>query len=319
MHARDVQAVGGQGTRLIQAQGVHLGERLDGVALLHQHAAAGDAHRRERVGYRDGEEQPVGHQAGDDGRILDAVGEVRAREQRAGEQQDLDVGHDQQDRPDHEVDLALERRQDAAEGARAGRDLSGQALRADALGRIADAARDAEAAGIDERAGHLGDQVGLASELRLVHIHAPLADHPPVDHDLVAGADHEHVADDEVHGGGRALPAVADYRRLGACQQGDVVERALGTDLLDDAHEHVERDHAGRDEGIGRATEQDEREAEQGEAHVDEGEDVLADDLPVGAPGRWRRAVAQAARPPRPRLSLREAVDVRSRRGREDR
>ena len=66
----------------------------------------------------------------------------------------------------------------------------------------------------------------------------------------------------------------------------------LDTGLLDDADHHVEGDDGYRDDGVERAVEQDQDTTECEEDEVDQGHDVLAQDLCVGATGREPNIVA---------------------------
>ena len=101
--------------------------------------------------------------------------------------------------------------------------------------------------------------------------------------------------------------ARSDGRRRRPREQRDPVEGPLGADLLDDADEDVGRDDGQRDEGVDRAADGDEGEPEGEQDVVDEGEDVLAQDLRVGPRGRRRRRVAVAGGAPAGDLRVVEA------------
>ncbi len=70
---------------------------------------------------------------------------------------------------------------------------------------------------------------------------------------------------------------------FGPREDGDAVQEDLGADLLGQADERVEDDDADGDEGVQVAAEDDQQDAEGEEDVVDEVEDVLAQDLAVGA------------------------------------
>ncbi len=168
---------------------------------------------------------------------------------------------------------------------RASGDLVGEAGCADLLGHVVQAARDDVAAREDRVARRPGDAVGLAGDLRLVELGAPVAHDAAVDDELVAGAHLEQVAAHHCLGGDCLLLPVADDHGLRAVEQGDPVERALGLDLLETAHHDVDEDHPRREQGVHRAAEQQQSDAQGEERVVDEGEDALADDLAVAAGG----------------------------------
>ena len=181
-----LQAIGRQRARLVETQDGDVAQRLDGVALLHERAVFDDAHRAQRIGQRDREEQAVGHQPDDERGAGDGLARIGARDQRVDDEQKLDVDHDRQHDAHDEVDFVLQRRQHAAKGARPGGDLIGQTLLADFFGHVERAAVDAETAGIDVIARLLGNEIGFARQLRFVHLHLPVADDAAVEHDLIA-------------------------------------------------------------------------------------------------------------------------------------
>ena len=299
--------VGGEGAGLVQAQHVHAGERLHRVGLLHQRAVAGDTHRAQPVGHGDGHQQAVGDQPHDHHRDLHALHQREIVDRGEGRQHHIQEQGHQQDRADQQVEVPLQRRGHPAEGPRALGDLPGQGLPADLVGLVAGAAGDAEAAGVDRVAGALGDVVRLAGEQRLVARHVAFADHHAVDHQLVAGPGLQHVALHDVLGADGPRGAVADHRGLGAGQQGDAVQGALGAHLLHQADQHIDQHHAHRDQRVGVPSQGDQRNAQHVEDVVDEGEDVVADDPGIGAAGAPRNRVALAAGAPGGGLLLREA------------
>ena len=174
LHAVHLKAVGRQRAGLVHAEHIHVAQRLDGIGLLHQRAEADDAHGANGVGDRDREEEAVRHEAGDDRRVLHALREVDALEEGVHHHQQLEVDDDEQHDANDQIDLSLQRRQHAAEGARAGGDLVRQALRPHLLGHIVRRAADAEAARIDGIALLLLDQ---DSTRRSTATHPPTCAH----------------------------------------------------------------------------------------------------------------------------------------------
>jgi hypothetical protein len=189
--------------------------------------------------------------------------------------------------------------------------LARQALRADPLGGVGATAAHAEAAREDLVADPLGNRMRLARQLRFVHLHPPVADHAAVDHDLVARADRQQIADDQLLGRQRICLTIADDGGGGPGQQRDLVERALGADLLHHADQDVERDHAGRYQRVERAAEQGQRDAETEQAAVDERENILDQDLPVGPATRRRGGITLSAGAAVEHLALRQAAEWR--------
>ncbi len=293
-HLVQADHVGGQRPRLVGAEDVDVGERLHGVGLLDQHPLAQHADGAEGVGEGDREHEAVGDEGDDDGRHAHALDERQVLADAAAPDEDGEGEHDDEQRADDEVDLALQGRQLAAVAGRLGGELVGEALEPDLLGLVVAAAGGAEAAREQGVAVGLEDEVGLTGEERLVDLEPALAAHAPVDDYLVAGAQAEQVADHDLRGVDLALGAVAHDRRLGARQDRDAVDGALGADLLKEADERVGQDHADGDEGVEVAAEDDEEDPEAEVEVVDEVEDVGADDLLVGAAGVHLDVVALA-------------------------
>jgi hypothetical protein len=216
-----------------------------------------------------------------------------------------EAGHYQQ-HPDDLVDLSLKRRQRHLMRLGPGRDDRGGAGRTDPLRLVEAAPADAEAAGGDLVADLLRHHVGLAGQQRLVDLERPLDD-PAVDEDLVTRADRQQIPLDDLLRPHLAPAAVADDGRLRPVQQGDLVEPSLGDHLLDDADQPVDHRQAGGQDGVADEPHRDEHAADREQGDVDEGEEVVADDLPVGASGPRPRRVGQAPGVALPRLRFGEA------------
>src|SRR5712692_6635414 len=116
------------------------------------------------------------------------------------------------------MDMLLEWGVDAAKRAGAGRDLIGQAMRANFLRLVQAAARYAKAARVYGIAGSLWYQLRFTGEQRFVHVHSPVANHLSVDDDLIAGADEQDIAQYDFARIDRLFLAVTNDGRLGAGQ-----------------------------------------------------------------------------------------------------
>ena len=100
-------------------------------------------------------------------------------------------------------------------------------------------ARDDDAARQHLGVDRLVDRVGLAGEQRLVDLEAVGGAHDAVGRDLVAGAQLEQVVEHDLLDRDLVELPVADDARLRGAQHGELVERALGPDLLDDPDQRV--------------------------------------------------------------------------------
>ncbi len=80
----------------------------------------------------------------------------------------------------------------------------------------------------------LVDGIGLAGQQRLVDLEALGLDDVAVDDDLVAGTEFDDVVEDDLVGRQRGHRSVAPDHRLRLADDGELVERALGAQLLDD-------------------------------------------------------------------------------------
>ncbi len=104
----------------------------------------------------------------------------------------------------------------------------------------------------------------------------------------------------------RSLPSRITVA-FGLGEDGDAVQEDLGADLLGQADERVEDDDPDGDEGVQIAAEDDQQDAEGKEDVVDEVEDVLAQDLAIGAARLVDDDVALTGVATPPSLGLREA------------
>ena len=286
----------GQCPRLVGAEDVDVAQALHRVELLHQHVLAQQPYGSERVGERDAQHEPVGDQRQDHGGHAHALHERHPADDVAHPHQDLEHDDDDEQHADDLHHLALQRGELALVGRRLGGELVGEAVQADLRGLVVAAARHAEAARHEVVAGVLGHEVRLAGEQRLVHFHAPLADHRPVHDHLVAGLEPQHVTQHHQRRVDLLDRPVAQHVRLGPQQDRHLVHHALGADLLEQADDGVGGDHEHHGERIERLAQDQQQDAEEVEEVVDEVEDVVADDATVGAAGPDLDVVALAGR-----------------------
>jgi hypothetical protein len=201
LDALDHQPVLRERAGLVRAEHVEVAHAFDRAEALHERAVATDADGG--GGQRDGdrEHEPGRHEAGDDDqREAERVDQVHAGVGRGYHLQRGDHHHERDQALDDEVEVALQRRQQRAGGARGGGDAVGVARGADALGAHEAGAGQAERAAVDRIPGLLDDGVGLAREQRLVHLERVALDQRPVDRRPIArGQLHEIVADDLIH------------------------------------------------------------------------------------------------------------------------
>ena len=146
-------------------------------------------------------------------------------------------------------------------------------------------------------AGVASDRLGLAGQRRFVELQAGRAHQLAVGDDLVAGADPHQVAVHDLVDGHRALGTVAHHPRARRDQQGGLVERPLGSQLLDDADSRV--GNSDRQEQPVRgspATSSSDEERHQDQ--VEQRQRVLADDPGDGAAGGERLPLPALGQPP---------------------
>jgi hypothetical protein len=298
----------GERPRLVDAQRVHAGHRLDRVLALDERAEPGDAEGTGCVRDGDHDREALGDERDEDGRGPQRLLPGEAPGQQGERDRDRDRGEEHEPRhgPDRRRDLALERRPLVAELARLREEPVREAVGADPLDLVDDRPAHDRAAREERLAGDLRDRVGLAGQERFVELGPALAHGRAVEEHLVAAPRHEEVAEDDLRGVDGALHALAQDVRPRPVQERDPVELPLRPRLLDDADEDVRDDRAGGEEGLDVEPERDEEERDGDEDAVDPQVGVLAEDLPVGPGGRRVEVVPFAALPPRGRLGLRQ-------------
>ena len=296
----------GQGAGLVDADRVDRGEALTGAHLLDQGVASRQPHRGDGEGDAHQQHQALGdqrHQPG--GRGLGGFVEADAADPEGEDQDRRQRDHHVGAGDDDAVDLDLEGGGGMAEGARLAGEAAGVALLADRVDDVVAGAGDAEGAGEDAVAEALLDPVGLAGQQRLVEGHAAGRDRLAVGDQLVAGADGDHVAGDDLGREQLDDGAVADDPGARRDQDRQLVEGRLRLQLLADADVGV--DH--RDQAEDRVRVEAQRQVEDEEDaddRVEEGEDVAGDDARDRARGGLRRR-SQLAQPRR-RLGAGQAL-----------
>ncbi len=243
--ALEVEAVGGQGAGLVQAQGVDGGHGLDGAQALHDGAAAGQTDGAEDEGQGGHQHQALGDHRRDGGG--DHLEQVPLAQVARRVQDDVAAAQDHggggQD-ADEAVDALLHRAGGIAVGTGLGRGALGEGSGADALGGVGPLAGDAEAARQNLLPDPARYRVRLAGQKGLVHLEEVGRAHGAVgDHGLARGQE-EAIAAHHVAAGDLADDAVAHGPDLRVGQQGELVEMALGPHLLDEAEDGVGDGHA---------------------------------------------------------------------------
>lgn len=141
---------------------------------------------------------------------------------------------------------------------------------------------DHEAAGHHGVAGPFQYRVGLAGEQRLVDLQVVGLGDRAVHDGLVAGAQLDEVAEDDLGGGDLGRDPVAAHRGFRLADHREAVQGLLGPPLLDDADAGVGDDHEAEEAVLDRRDEQHDQ-PEHADDQVEPGEDVGADDLADGA------------------------------------
>ncbi len=293
-----VQGPVGERPGLVDAHGVHRGQRLRRRHLLHQgvHARESNGGDRERNAHQEHQAlRDQGHQAG--GRGLRRIVEIDAPDRECEQQQDRQRDHDDRGHPQHAVDLELQRRRWMAEGTGLPGDLLGVALLADGIDLVVGGSHEAERAGEEPVALVLADPVGLPGQDRLVHGQAPRGHDDAVGHELIARLDEHDVARHHLVAAELRQPAVPHGAGLRRDQDRQAVEGLLRPQLLANPDRRVDhRDQA--EEGVGEQAEGQHEDEEGPEDRVEEREDVAGDDARHRAAGR-RLGLAQPRETPR--------------------
>ena len=293
----DAEACLGQGSGLVEADRVGRGERLDGVELLRQRAASGELQGSREINEAGQEDQPLRDdvdRAGDDGR--ESLVEGRLAEPEAqGEETDEGRRHRNEDH-DQSVEAYLERRRRVTERPRLAGEALGIALGSDGGDDVGARALDGKGARQHLLADGSADRLRLAGQDRFVDAKRLGRHYLAVGDDLVARLDENEVAPDHLTDVELPPAAVANDLRGRLHQRRELLQRALGPDLLDASDQRVRDDDAEEDR-VRRLAERHGEDAEEPENGVREREDVVADDARVGAACRrlaHRTALGQA-------------------------
>ena len=291
----DLEVRGGQRAGLVQAERVDVAQRLHRVRLLDERPHPRDAHGGQRVGDRDRDEEAIGHEARRGSwpaRPICGTESVWAAP--CSIEQHLQVHDDREHDPDDKVDFLLDRGEDPAEAAARRQRSCSRSSPPDSGDLVPARARHAEGARRDPVSGRLVDGVRLARQLRLVDLDLS-PDELAVEDDLVAKAQVDEVAEDEVLGLHDALNAAPSHRRRRLREDRDAVQRPLGADLLVDRDGDVRADHADGHGCVEGPADDDQRDRQEEQDVVHERERVLHDDREVGA-GRRRRCLVPLTR-----------------------
>ena len=221
----DTQPRLGEGARLVDAERVHGGERLDCVQLLRESTGTGHSHGRRRVGDREEEYEPFGNQGHHSGdsrldRVIDGDVLLPQRD----DQHRSERHHDSEKHVEQPVDRPLERRARMAELTRRSRDALGVAVGSDGGHFERSGSLDHERAGSDLVAVPSVDSLRLAGQDRLVEAKIGAGQEPAVGDDLVSRREEHEVSDDDLRDVERPRRPVTHDRRPGRDERSKLIE-----------------------------------------------------------------------------------------------
>ena len=285
----------GDGAGLVGAEHVDAGEHFDRRQLLHQTAVASEAHHTHCERNAGEQHQALRHHADETGDGADDAllpADVTPEELAAGEQQahrDDHVTHP----GDDAVDVVAQGRVDEREPAGFFGQLGCVVLGAHLGDQHSSCAGHHRAAAEHVGADRLHRRVGLAGEERLVDLQVVAGEHRAVGHHLRAAAQLHHVVLHQFVNLQLDHLPVAHCVGAGRVDHAQLVEHALGAQLLHDTDDAVGDDDAA-EQGVLRAAGRDHERGEDAHDEVDRCEHVGPHDLPHGARGRRRDRVAEA-------------------------
>ncbi len=268
----------GQGARLVDAQRVDGGERLDRVQLLRQRAGARHAQRSRRVGDRDEQDEPFRDQrdhARD--RRVHSVANANVLLPERDDQHGAEWHHHADEHVQEAVDRPLERRAWVPELARGARDPARVAVLAHGGDDERPRSLGHERAGQDLVALLTGDGTRLAGEDRLVELQPGRLCERPVGDDLVTGSQAHEIALDHLLHTHVPLASIADDGRSGRDQRGERIELVTGAELLPDPDPRVGDDDP-QEESVAPVGEHEREDAEREQDRVEGRDDVGAND-----------------------------------------
>ena len=295
-----VEAEGAVGERagLVDADHVDPGQGLDRVEPLDEGAAPGHAAGGDGEGDAGEQHEALGDERDDArGGLGDRLADRGVVHVQGDDERAADRDHHQHQDPQQAVDVLLQRRERLAVALGLADELVGVGLGADLVGEVDPRAGDAERAGLDGVAGAPGDRVGLAGEHRLVELQPAGLGERAVGDDLLARAEPDRVAGDDVLDEQRALLAVPQHAGARGHEQGEPVELLLGPDLLQDPDPGVDQQDD-REDQVRDLSGDDQGERERAQDQVEQRERVLADDRPVAAAGRRAHGGTAHGEPP---------------------
>ncbi len=256
-----------------------------GRQLLDEDLAAGERDRRHPEGDAREQHEALGHHAHHArDRPADRLAPVVVGVELADEQEDGDREDRPRDVAQDPVDAVHELRAGELEATGFGGEFPRVRVVAD-RGRLElSRSRHHEAARQHVVGDVLVDRVRLACEERLVDLERGRGAHGPVGGDLVAGAELDDVVEYHVVDPDLARFALAHDADLRCAEHGQLVESALGTQLLDNADERVADQDDAEQRVLRMAHGQDDHE-QHAEDCVEPGEDVRPHDLAERAAG----------------------------------
>ena len=266
------------GTRFVHAKNIHMSQRFDAVHILHQNPLTcqlqgtdGNSNAGQKIeAFRNHADQ------GGHGGLHRAAESQRLhltdeQDDAHGDEGDTNNG-DELGQGVHHLRLG---RADIATGLRS--QLCRVAVGAD-MGQLSLAATgDHKTSGFKHVARVFDDGVGLAGEQRFIHLHLTLADYR-VGTNLIACDKFHNIIPNQLVC--RKLPAfaVTDDPQLARGDQGQLIHGPFGADLLENADDRI--GYGDNQKGqILKRTDDDERCCKNDKDQVEEGKDILLDDL----------------------------------------
>ncbi len=288
----------GEGAGLVDADHVDPGQRLDRVQPLDERAAPGHAAGGDGEGDAREQHEALGDERDDArGGLGDRLADRGVVHVQGEDERPADRDHHEHQQPQQAVDVLLQRRERLAVALGLADELVGVGVGADLVGEVDPRPGDAERAGLHGVAGAPGDRVGLAGEHRLVELQAAGLGERAVGDDLLARAEPDRVAGDDVLDEQRALLAVPQHAGARGDEQGEPVELLLGPDLLQDPDPGVDQQDD-REDQVRDLSGDDQGDRERAQDQVEQRERVLADDRPVAAAGRRGHGGTAHGEPP---------------------
>ncbi len=222
------ELVGGEGAGLVEADDVGVVEGFDGGDVLHDGAAAGNAHRADGKGDGHAEEQANGNDRGDErGDVADGIADAAVVDHVLDEEHDGEGGGGRKNDAQDAVETLLERRGALHDLAGVGGEFDCIGFHAHSLGFEIAVTGGAVAARLELVAGGLLDGVFLPGQERFVDFAGALGN-GAVGHHLVALLEVDEVAFDDFFGEHLDFAAVADDGGVGSGERHEFAQGAGG-------------------------------------------------------------------------------------------